>query len=246
MILLSACQRVEEPIFYSAGFPESSNVPIIIEEKIEPSIIVAKEDKGEEKKTAEIDKIGSVPFAAQAPFGNWSDPKQQDGCEEASALMAVAWAREEGLNLTEAETKIIACADYQIENYGTAVDTDVKDSIERIYNGCFSFTKVEARYGISLEDIILEIENGSLVVVPANGQILANPFYTAPGPDRHNLLIIGYDPDTNEFITNDAGTRHGQNFRFPANRVFEAIYDYPTGNHEPILNEQKAMIVISR
>lgn len=35
-----------------------------------------------------------VPFAAQAPFGEWSDKRQQDGCEEVSALMAVKWAGE--------------------------------------------------------------------------------------------------------------------------------------------------------
>ena len=31
----------------------------------------------------------NVPFTSQAPFGEWSDPRHQDGCEEAAALMAV-------------------------------------------------------------------------------------------------------------------------------------------------------------
>src|SRR4051812_4227943 len=34
-----------------------------------------------------------VPFTAQAPYGEWNDPKYGDGCEEASILMAAYWAK---------------------------------------------------------------------------------------------------------------------------------------------------------
>ncbi len=37
----------------------------------------------------------SVPFTVQAPLGDWTDARQQDGCEEASVLMAMAWVRDE-------------------------------------------------------------------------------------------------------------------------------------------------------
>src|SRR5437016_6068593 len=38
-----------------------------------------------------------VPFTVQAPFADWQDPRQEDACEEASALMAVYWAQEKTL-----------------------------------------------------------------------------------------------------------------------------------------------------
>ena len=34
-----------------------------------------------------------VPFTSQAPLAEWDDPLQQDGCEEASSLMAASWAK---------------------------------------------------------------------------------------------------------------------------------------------------------
>jgi hypothetical protein len=37
----------------------------------------------------------SVPFTSQAPLGQWKDERQQDGCEEASAAMAMAWVGNE-------------------------------------------------------------------------------------------------------------------------------------------------------
>src|SRR3989344_6679608 len=50
----------------------------------------------------------TVPFAAQAPFGEWSDPRQQDGCEEASTIMAMHWVRGDmSLTLEEAKKEIL-------------------------------------------------------------------------------------------------------------------------------------------
>ena len=79
-----------------------------------------------------------------------------------------------------------------------------------------------------------------------NGQKLGNPFFTAPGPERHMLVVIGYDPEKLEFITNDPGTRQGEAYRYPVNVLWLAIRDYPTGDHEPITEVVKKMIVIGR
>ncbi len=48
--------------------------------------------------TAEVaaaikDVLLDIPFTPQAPFGEWSNPIYQDGCEEAVRLIAVRWAR---------------------------------------------------------------------------------------------------------------------------------------------------------
>jgi hypothetical protein len=58
------------------------------------------------------------------------------------------------------------------------------------------------------------------------------------------LLLIGYDPRTREFITNDPGTRRGKGYRYQEDLLFRAIRDYRTGNRLPIAGEAKTIIVV--
>jgi hypothetical protein len=197
---------------------------------------------GESEKSGNI--LLQVPFTPQAPFGDWEDQRQQDGCEEAAALMAVRWAQGRNLSREEALSEIIAISDYEEKKFGSYSDTDAEDTIARIFIGYFGYTEAEAAYDIDEESIITELEKGNVVIVPANGRKLKNPFYTPPGPDRHNLLIRGYDRDTDEFITNDPGTKRGEGYRYRSGIVIDAIVDYPTGDHLPIKEERKAMIVV--
>jgi hypothetical protein len=94
--------------------------------------------------------------------------------------------------------------------------------------------------------LITPLVLGQLLIVPTNGQLLHNPNYTAPGPERHNLVIRGYDSVTKEFITNDPGTRKGEDYRYPENVLFKALSDYPTGDHLPILIASKSAILVSK
>ena len=187
-----------------------------------------------------------VPFAAQAPFGEWSDPRQQDGCEEAAALMAVYWARGETFTLQEAKDKILAIADWEQATFGNYQDTSAQDTVERIFKQYFKYQKVAVVENISVQDIISELVKGNLVIVPANGTALHNPYFTPPGPQEHMLVIIGYDYTAKEFITNEAGTRHGQDYRYGQDLLYAAVRDYPTGHHEPIIGDQKVMIVVQK
>ncbi|PIR41455.1 MAG: hypothetical protein COV31_01105 [Candidatus Yanofskybacteria bacterium CG10_big_fil_rev_8_21_14_0_10_46_23] len=189
----------------------------------------------------------SVPFTAQAPFGDWADQRQQDACEEASALMAVYWARGiTALTPQKALGEIITASDWQEAQYGTYNDTSAQDTVSRIIMRYFQYAEARVELPNSPQDILAEIEAGSLVLVPAVGQLLGNPYFTPPGPERHMLVIIGYDYETKEFITNDPGTKRGKDYRYNQNVLFEAIRDYPTGNHRPSTENQKRMIIISK
>lgn len=187
-----------------------------------------------------------VPFIAQAPTGNWDDPRQQDGCEEAAIFMAMLWVRGERAPATpqEKEAQLLAISEYQNSKYGTYNDTSAQDTVEHILKGYFGYHNVSVVYDITAEGIKQELYNGNLVIVPANGQKLGNPYFTQPGPERHMLVIRGYDPDRREFITNDNGTRRGEGYRYKAGVLVNAIRDYPTGDHQPILEERRAMIVV--
>lgn len=187
-----------------------------------------------------------VPFTSQAPTGKWIDARFQDGCEEASALMAVRWAQGKQLTTQEAEEEILAISEYEQEMFGTFHDTSAEDTALRILRGYFKFENVEARSDITTQDIQRELTNGNLVIVPVNGRKLGNPYYTPPGPLYHNLVIIGYDPATDEFITNDPGTRRGKGYRYSSSALEKSLQDYPTGYHLPATPGKTAMIVVSR
>lgn len=186
-----------------------------------------------------------VPFTAQAPLANWQDPRQQDGCEEASALMAVNWARRKNLATPkQTEKEILAIADWQLKKYGVYQDTSAQDTVERIFQGYFNYDHATSTVSQSVNQIIEQLKSGNLVIAPVNGQKLKNPNYKRPGPERHMLLIKGYDFTKKEFITNDAGTRKGNNYRYPASILKNALRDYPTGDKKPITQIKKTIIIV--
>lgn len=188
----------------------------------------------------------SVPFTAQAPNGEWDDERQQDGCEEASALMAMCWVQNQSLSPAEARREILAISDYEQNQYGEFRDVSLADVRERIFKGYFKYDAVEVKMNIKAADIVAALNSGAIVLTPMNGQRLNNPNFTAPGPERHMLLIKGYDPDNQEFITNDPGTRNGADYRYSENTIMNSILAYPTGYHEPINGEPKGILIVRK
>lgn len=186
-----------------------------------------------------------VPFTPQAPLANWADPRQQDGCEEASLIMANAWVHGETFTLQEAEQKIIAFSDWELRERGDFRDTSAEDTAQ-LMRDYLGYQNVRAEKGIATTDIVREVQDGNLVIVPVNGQRLGNPFYTPPGPSTHMLVIRGYDPATKEFISNDPGTRRGEQMRYREDILAGALQDYPTGYHGEQIPGDTAMIVVWR
>lgn len=191
--------------------------------------------------------VSGVPFAAQAPFGEWSDPRQQDACEEASAMLAMHWVNGKPLTLEQAKVEVLAVSQYQSERYGFYQDTSATDTVARIFNGYYGYYNVRAEKNIGTDDILRELRKGNLVIVPANGRRLGNVYYTPPGPLTHMLPIIGYDEATDEFITNDVGTRQGKGYRYSPAVLANALQDYPTGPaHGVQIAGDTAMIVVEK
>lgn len=190
----------------------------------------------------------AVPFTSQAPLGQWEDDRYQDGCEEASVLMAMRWVQgKKSIAAQEATTQIEAMAAFEQNNYGTYHDTSAEDTLARIITGYFHYTKASVKTGIGAKDIRDALYAGNVVILPLNGQKLGNPNFTRPGPERHMLIVIGYDPVTDEFITNDNGTRKGAGYRYKTRVLEGALLNYPTGYHQPLTGtEGTAMIVVSK
>lgn len=186
-----------------------------------------------------------VPFTSQAPFGEWKDERQQDGCEEASAAMAMAWVGgEKNISKDNWKLRILILSNFENKKYGEYRDVALQDMVNWLFNDYFHYEKADVKAVGSAADILSELEKGRVVLIPANGRALKNPNFTAPGPERHMLLIKGYDYKTKEFITNDSGTRRGENYRYPQKTVFEAIRPYKTGNKLPFPKLNRQMIVV--
>jgi len=193
------------------------------------------------------DVLLDVPFTSQAPFANWADARYQDACEEASVLMAMKWVNNKiVLTKEEANQEIIFLVDWQYENYGSYVDTSVQDTAQRLLGEYYSYVDYQVKNISTLQEIIEELLQGNLVIAPTDGRTLANPNFTAPGPETHMVVIRGYDLATKQFITNDPGTRLGEGWKYHQDHFFRSIRDYPTGDHLQINSVEKNIIIISK
>lgn len=189
----------------------------------------------------------NVPFTSQAPTGEWDDERQQDGCEEASALMAMRWVQgKTSISATDARKEIVAISDYEQKTYGEFRDVSLADMKKWIFNDYFKYQNVEVKMNITAADIIAELSAGNVVLLPMNGQKLGNPNFTAPGPERHFIVVKGYDPAKKQFITNDPGTKRGQNYRYSEATIMNAILAYPSGHHEPVSGQPTGMLIVKK
>lgn len=192
-------------------------------------------------------ELTDVPFTVQAPFAEWKDPRQQDACEEASVLMVMHWVQNQPIASKQAaKDEILALADYEDKTYGNYHDTSAVDTAERLIKNYYHYNNYQVKNLSSVDEIIQQLKAGNVVIVPTNGQALGNPYFTAPGPDRHNLVLKSFDESKKQFVTNDPGISQGQNYRYDKEILWNAIRDYPTGNHLPITEVKKDMIVVTK
>lgn len=187
-----------------------------------------------------------VPFISQAPESNWDEP-WQNACEEAAILMVhYFWLGKKSITKENAKKEILELIDYQIKTSGVHKDLTVEE-IAALVKDYYHYKDVSIQYDITINDIKKQLALGFPVIVPAYGRILDNPNYTAPGPVYHMLVAVGYTPKV--IITNDPGTRKGDEFQFTYDNFYNAIHDFVKGASEhPEKMEQgrKAMIVIKK
>ncbi len=158
--------------------------------------------------------------------------------------MAWYWVQHQSIIKEEAKKEIMAISDFEDKIYGHAPDRSAADTA-RLMKEYTGYQSVWVRLNIGAKDIEEELLKDNLVIVPINGRILKNPFYTAPGPEHHMVVVIGYDAQKDEFITNDIGTCHGAKYRYAASRLESSLQDYPTGDHLPAAPGATAMIVVA-
>ncbi|MDP3727772.1 MAG: C39 family peptidase [bacterium] len=187
-----------------------------------------------------------VPFTPQAPFDNWSDP-YREACEEASVVMAMAWVRGDEpadgvIPPDQARAQILELIGFETYHFGYHNDTALRETAKLLTRHYRHPAAVF--YDITPGNIRSALAAGNIMIVPVAGALLENPYFASP-PPYHMLVIHGYDDLTQEFITNDPGTRSGANYRYPYATLWNAIHDW-TGSDATIANGRKGMIVVGR
>ncbi len=239
-------------VAYTWFSPRKDEIASTQSETVSPKVekvAVKSEILEPEVKTVFADVFLNVPFTSQAPSGKWSNPLFENGCEEASVAMAMAWVEGRTFSVAGAEKEILDISAWEEDVFGFAIDSSIADTT-RILREYYKYQNVEILKNITAEDIKKELSKGRIVIAPADGKLLANPHYTPPGPDQHMLIITGYDSKTNEFVTNDPGTKFGEKYRYDVNLFENAIWSYPSGTeHVPypgLQNAKKEIISIGK
>ena len=208
---------------------------------LEEQVGYEKSETGEEIELPSSFKI-DVPFVVQAPLADWNWPFNHS-CEETSVLMAHLYFTKEALNPEQAQKEILSLNDYEKKNYPLANVSAARQTAILI-NDYYGYD-AKAYFNITLDDIKRELASGNLVLVPAAGQRLKNPYFKAPGPLYHMLVVKGWTPT--EFIVNDPGTKRGADFKYSYEIFQNAISDWDLEDWDTAVNvnDRKAMIVIN-
>lgn len=165
-----------------------------------------------------------VPFTSQAPQGNWQEP-WQNACEEASIVMIQNFYKDQNLTPEKARQQILAVFTLKKETAPASKDESM-ERIQEIINSADLNWETKVVDNPTLEMIKDELAANRPIIAPVYAPLLNNPNYTDPTPSYHVLVITGYDDVKKEFITNDPGTKAGQDYRYPYQVILNALHDY--------------------
>jgi hypothetical protein len=182
-----------------------------------------------------------IPFTSQAPTANW-DLVHNEDCEEAASVMANAYLTGNTavvLPAAQVESEMTTLNNWEDSNLGYHLDTTAEETaqmIQAVYG-----LRASVQNGYTLQNIKDQLNMQHVVILPVNGQIIGNPNYTAPGPIYHMLVIRGYSGST--LITDDSGTRRGQNYPYAFQTLYNAGADWDHGTNT-IDQTKKVMITV--
>lgn len=223
-------------INFNNELKNQANLPITVSPAAEPTKTTAPENNfSDSLKEYNL----NVPFTMQAPFSDWSEP-WQNTCEEANILMVRYYYENKTFTKDIVKDELLKLIDWQNKNFGSYVDTTIKQTaemIEKIWN-----YKTEVIDNPTVEQIKNFITEGVPVIIPTAGRELKNPYFSNLGPIYHMVTVKGYTTD-GKFITNDPGIGRGHNYLYDPVILMNAMHDW-NGNEENILQGAKRILII--
>ncbi len=201
------------------------------------SVAVEDSQTGSGESVEEIPQIPEevlldVPFMVQAPTGVWDDITEET-CEEASLAMVLAYKDSTFTYEKNPEAERFLLLSFVARETALGMGPSISlEDLAKIAQEKTSRT-VEILENPSEETLARYIAAGNPIIVPALGRQLQNPFFSGEGPVYHMLVLRGYTATT--FIANDPGTRHGEAYQYPRDRIMKAIADWHDGAPNPDL-----------
>jgi hypothetical protein len=184
----------------------------------------------------------AVPFTVQAPTGDWNQP-YKDACEEASILMVKEYYAKKGVATIDADAatkEILNIVAFEDTLFGYNADTTIAETAV-LAEKMFGFVKSEILVDPTLNELKERLNKGQPIIIPVAGQLLKNPYFTAPGPVYHMAVIRGYTKN-NQFIVNDPGTKRGKAFLYSFDTIMNALHDWNGG--ADILEGKKLVLIL--
>ncbi len=189
--------------------------------------------------------VHNVPFTSQAPFGEWSDPRQADGCEEAAMVMAMAWARGGGdIPPEEAKRDILNISEYERVIFNFYQDTSIADTA-RLMREFYGHTAVTVQDNIDADDIKDALAAGNVVIIPINTRLTGLAKYQN-GPTRHTVVAVGYDEQQDKIIMHDPYTGGPYDLQLSSAALNNSLWDYYSGIHLNSGPKRSAMITVPK
>lgn len=164
----------------------------------------------------------NVPFFPQAPEADWSLP-WQEACEEAASILGYYYASGKILTKDQFKKEIQNLVEWQNKNFGDYKHTDITQTAKMIRE-YFKFSDFVIVENPTADQMKQYLSQGQIIIAPFAGRQLKNPFYSGQGPLYHMMVIRGYD--RKNFITNDVGTKRGQNFIYPYQTIISAMHEW--------------------
>lgn len=159
-----------------------------------------------------------VPYASQAPYGQWQAP-WNEACEETSASMIDAYYQEKTLNTEENKKVVQIMIDWEKDNNLPQEDTDAKQT-QQLIAGTTSFTTE-----IKTNPTLQEIQDELIAERPVIALVNMYKLYNEPneGDSYHVLVITGFDDNKKVFLVNDPARTKKE---YSYDTLLHALHDF--------------------
>jgi|CXWL01.1.fsa_nt_gi hypothetical protein len=164
----------------------------------------------------------TMPFYTQAPYANWDYP-WQEACEEASILLVANEYLKKHWTKAQFNQQILDMVDWQNKRYGDYWHTTMAQTSEMLKEILGLDSVIHDNP--SLDDMKRILMKGHFIVMPLDGKALKNPYFLNGGPLYHVLVVKGWTKE-NGIITNDVGTRRGEDYVYSWKVIESALHDY--------------------
>ncbi|MBP9817657.1 C39 family peptidase [Candidatus Shapirobacteria bacterium] len=183
-----------------------------------------------------------TPFIPQAPEKNWDQP-WQDACEEAAIITLDYYYQKITPTTSDLLTRYQQLFSYEAQNNWSH---DINLTQMSQLSTQFLNYQTKIIDNPTIEDIRQYLSQDIPVIVPANGKTLyqENKRFKSGGPWYHNLVILGYDDNRQQFIVHDVGTQFGAYFKYSYSLLMSSIHDFPTSNKKEDIDLGEKRILI--